>query len=155
MKNTIIILCPSLILLALVLFSSQTYPVNSTVLVAQSDSDTSKWIAPDSVNAFVNPIDVNDATIKEGSGIYRKHCRSCHGRLGDGKGTGASNISSEVTDFTNPEFHEQSDGSMFWKISEGKDDMDPYKKKLYEEEIWTVVNFIKTFAPQKQTVPEK
>ncbi|MDH3246620.1 MAG: c-type cytochrome [Saprospiraceae bacterium] len=130
------------------LFSYQNPNPNGQITdgVAQLGRDTTKWIAPDSANALVNPIEADEESLLEGKAAYRKHCRSCHGRLGDGKGTGAVDLTTEVTNFTNPEFLEQSDGSMFWKIGEGRNDMEAYKKKMTEEEIWLTVIYIKTFA---------
>ncbi|MCK5208730.1 MAG: cytochrome c [Cyclobacteriaceae bacterium] len=110
------------------------------------DADTTKWITPSSVDDLVNPITPDEESIEEGILVYRKHCRSCHGRNGDGKGVQAKELSTPATDFTSPEVFEQSDGSLFWKISEGRNDMEPYKKKILEEDLWYVINFIKTFA---------
>ena len=108
--------------------------------------DTSKWEAPASANSLVNPISVNEETLADGALVYKKTCRSCHGRNGDGKGIEAADLSTAVTDFTNPDVFEQSDGSLFWKTAEGRNDMLPLKDDLSEEEIWSVVNYIKTFA---------
>jgi mono/diheme cytochrome c family protein len=110
------------------------------------DADTTKWIAPSSADDLLNPVSADEESIEEGALIYRKHCRSCHGRIGDGTGVQARELSTPTTDFTNPEVFEQSDGSLFWKISEGRNDMEPYKKKILEEDIWYVINYIKTFA---------
>jgi cytochrome c len=110
------------------------------------EKDTSKWEAPASANNLVNPIPVNEETLAEGALVYKKTCRSCHGRNGDGKGVEAADLSTAVTDFTNPEVFEQSDGSLYWKTAEGRNDMLPLKDDLSEEEIWMVISFIKTFA---------
>lgn len=137
---------PLFIMVTLVFVSTITHNDNFTSTRPLTDLDTAIWTAPESANVLVNPIEVDEETLEEGAMLYRKHCRSCHGRLGDGKGTGAADITSSPTDFTNPEFHKQSDGSMFWKISEGKDEMEAYKEKLSEEDIWLTVAYIKTFA---------
>jgi len=108
--------------------------------------DTSKWEAPASANSLVNPIPVNEETLAEGALVYKKTCRSCHGRNGDGKGVEAADLSTTTTDFTNPEVFEQSVGSLFWKTSEGRNDMKPLKEELSEEEIWMVINYIITFS---------
>lgn len=110
--------------------------------------DAPKWVAPASANDLVNPYEMNDKNISAGLLIYKKNCRSCHGRKGDGHGAGAIGMS--PGDFTNPSFVNQSEGSMFWKISEGRTDMDPYNKMLEEEQIWLVVMFIKTFVQESE-----
>ena len=112
----------------------------------QIQQDSIKWIAPDSANKLINPFETNDENIAKGQPIYKKLCRSCHGRLGDGQGVEAEDLESVTTNFINPSFLEQTDGSMFWKISEGRDDMETFKEKLKEEEIWLVVLYIKTFS---------
>ena len=121
---------------------------SSTPKVIPTVQDTN-WVVPEAANALVNPMEVDEFALLEATDIYKQHCRSCHGRLGDGKGAGAAEVSTPVTDFTLAEFHEQSDGSMFWKISEGRNDMKPFKGKLSEEEIWLTVIFIKDFAPKE------
>lgn len=147
MKNLKILLAPSiLIIVTLIFVSALSYEHNFTSINVQTDSDTTIWVAPDSVNSMINPIEIDEEIMEESQMLYKKHCRSCHGRLGDGKGTGAADISTVPTDFNNPEFLKQSDGSMFWKISEGKDDMAGYSEKLSEEEIWLTVIYIKTFS---------
>ena len=93
---------------------------------------------------------MNNENIAKAMPIYKRTCRSCHGRLGDGKGVEAEDLESVTTDFTNPSFLKQTDGSMFWKISEGRDDMESFKVKLKEEDIWLVVLYIKTFSVESK-----
>jgi len=123
------------------------------------EKDTSKWVAPAEADNLKNPIEVNKETLTEGSNLFKINCRSCHGRLGDGKGVEAADLSSIVTDFTNSDFLKQTDGAIFWKISEGrimkeknaqrKDDMEGFKDDLEGNEIWLLVNYIKTFSNEE------
>jgi mono/diheme cytochrome c family protein len=142
-----------LVVISLILLGFKSSPVNCS-LSLQYDPvlamDTIKWVVPDSVNNLVNPTEVNEESLLDGKMIYRKHCRSCHGKLGDGNGTGGKELETIPTDFTNPDFLNQTDGSMFWKTSEGRDEMKSYKAKLDEEDIWLVVNYVKTFASDDQ-----
>jgi mono/diheme cytochrome c family protein len=89
----------------------------------QTAQDSIKWAAPASANKLINSYEANDENIEIGKSIYRKHCRSCHGKTGDGQGVGAADLLTTVTNFTNPALVEQTDGSMFWKISEGRNDI--------------------------------
>ena len=95
---------------------------------------------------LINTYETNDENIVKGLPIYKKLCRSCHGRNGDGQGVEAEDLETVTTDFTNSSFVEQTDGSMFWKISEGRDDMESFKERLDEEEIWLVILYIKSFS---------
>jgi len=113
--------------------------------IEQMEQDTLKWVAPDSANSLINPYEANDENIAQGLLIYKKDCRSCHGKLGDGQGVEGEDLDTTPTDFTNSSFVEQTDGSMFWKISEGRDEMESFKEKLDEKQIWLVTLYIKTF----------
>ena len=139
----------TIVLLSVVVIATAGFNAKHTVISFDDliqTVDTSKWEAPASANSLVNPIPVNEETIAEGTLVYKKTCRSCHGRNGDGKGIEAADLSTATTDFTNPEVFEQSDGSLFWKTGEGRNDMLPLKDDISEEEIWMVINYIKTFS---------
>ncbi|HEV2354025.1 MAG TPA: c-type cytochrome, partial [Puia sp.] len=70
---------------------------------------------------------------------------SCHGAKGLGDGSKASQLKTEPGDFSTAEVQSQSDGSMFYKISEGRDDMPSFKKKIPDEEdIWNLIDFVRT-----------
>jgi hypothetical protein len=43
----------------------------------------------------------------------------------------------------------QSDGELFWKLSNGKGMMVPYKHSLNEEMRWQLINYIRTLKAQK------
>lgn len=147
MKKSIpFLIVSSLILVSSILMSTQQFnenPGNNSLL---PDIDTSQWLAPDSVNELVNPIEANEESLAEGKTIYSRNCRSCHGKLGDGTGAGGQDLSTKVTDFTDPDFQQQSEGSIFWKITTGRNDMESYKEELDDDEIWKIVIYIKTFA---------
>ena len=146
--NTFLLLFSLLLFMSLTFLLPQKNNERSSLISLQQEVDTTRWIAPELANDLVNPMEADEESLLEGEMIYKKHCRSCHGKLGDGKGSGAADITTVPSNFTNPNFLEQSDGSIFWKISEGRNekDMDPYKKKLDEEQIWIAVIYIKTFA---------
>ena len=147
MKNLRTFLLISVSLFLTWSFMSLKIPKNKNfVKMDKITQDTLKWVAPDSANDLINPFELNDKNMEAGLVLYKKLCRSCHGRNGDGQGVEAEDLETATTDFTNPSFVTQSDGSMFWKISEGRNDMESFKKKLDEEEIWLVILYIKTFS---------
>ena len=87
----------------------------------------------------------NAASIAEGKALYATHCKSCHGAKGKGDGPKAANLKTESGDFSKADFQAQTDGSIFYKTSEGRDDMPKFKAKIPDaDDIWSIVNFIRT-----------
>lgn len=104
------------------------------------------WPVPENYKNMKNPV-VSDATsLAEGKALYATHCKSCHGAKGLGDGNKAAQLKTEPGDFSKPDFHAQSDGALFYKTSEGRDDMPNFKKKIPDaDERWSIVNYMRTF----------
>ncbi|HEX6914490.1 MAG TPA: c-type cytochrome [Chitinophagaceae bacterium] len=103
------------------------------------------WSVPEKFLKMTNPLKADADVIKDGKGIWVKHCQSCHGKTGLGDGPKAAQLKTEPGDLSSSEAQKQNDGSLFYKISEGRDDMPSFKKKLQdEEEIWQVIIFLRT-----------
>ena len=116
------------------------------VLIAGFTVMQEPWAAPDKYNKMANPLKGDASSISTGKEIWAKHCQSCHGKSGKGDGSKAAQLKTLPGDFTKADFHKQTDGSMFYKTLEGRDDMPSFKKKIPDQdEIWAVVNFMRTF----------
>lgn len=103
------------------------------------------WVVPDAAAKKANPVKSDAASLKEGKELWSKHCVSCHGKAGLGDGSKADQLKTEPGDFSKADFQKQSNGSLFYKISEGRGDMPNFKKKLEgEEEVWSLVNYLRT-----------
>ena len=103
------------------------------------------WTVPDKFTKMANPIKSDAESIKDGKALWVKHCQSCHGKTGQGDGTKAAQLETEMEDFTTDVIQKQPDGALFYKIQEGRDEMPSFKKKIPDEdEIWTVINFMRT-----------
>jgi mono/diheme cytochrome c family protein len=73
------------------------------------------------------------------------HCKSCHGNKGLGDGSKAAQLKTDPGNFSLNEEQKETDGSFFYKISEGRDDMPSFKKKISDpDDIWSLVNYIRT-----------
>ena len=112
-------------------------------------SQDQPWKAPESARNLKNPAGNDKESLMIGKGLYDKHCRSCHGKSGLGDGPKAAELDTPSGDFTLPEFQAQTDGELFWKTTEGRDDMPTFEKKIpSEEDRWLIVNYLRTFAEQ-------
>ena len=103
------------------------------------------WAVPDKDKNTKNPVASDAASLKEGKALWDTHCKSCHGAKGLGDGSKAAQLKTEPGDFSKADVQTQTDGALFYKLSEGRDDMPNFKKKLPDaDDSWNLVNFIRT-----------
>jgi mono/diheme cytochrome c family protein len=104
------------------------------------------WPVPDKYNKMVNPVKSDAESLATGKEVWSKHCQSCHGKSGKGDGSKAAQLKTTPSDFTKGDFQKQSDGALFYKTLEGRDDMPSFKKKISDQdELWSVVNYMRSF----------
>lgn len=107
--------------------------------------DQKPWPVPDNYKKMANPVASNATSIAEGKALWNTHCKSCHGAKGLGDGPKAAQLKTEPGDFSKAAVQGQTDGSIFYKTSEGRDDMPSFKKKIPDaDERWSIVNFIRS-----------
>ena len=107
--------------------------------------DKKPWPVPDASAKAKNPVAADAASIAEGKSLYNTHCKSCHGAKGLGDGSKAAQLKTEPGDFSSADFQSQSDGALYYKTTEGRDDMPNFKKKLPDaDERWSIVNYLRT-----------
>ena len=106
---------------------------------------TKPWPVPDKNAKTANPVKSDKESLAAGKSLWNLHCASCHGKTGLGDGSKAAQLKTQPQDMTKASLQAQSDGSLYYKISEGRDDMPSFKKKIPDsEDIWNLVNFIIT-----------
>ncbi|MBP6022110.1 c-type cytochrome [Ferruginibacter sp.] len=133
MKKNLIVIAAGILTIALVAFTNKT-------------SDQKPWPVPDVAKNKANPVKSDAASIADGKALYNQHCKSCHGTKGKGDGPKAAQLDTESGDFSLAAFQAQTDGALFYKTAEGRKDMPSYKKKIPEaNDIWAVVNYLRTF----------
>jgi len=107
--------------------------------------DKKPWIVPDADKNKVNPIKSDASSLADGKELWVKHCSSCHGKSGMGDGSKAAQLKTEPGDFSKATTQAQTNGSLFYKVSQGRGDMPGFKKKIPEnDDIWSLVNYIRT-----------
>lgn len=103
------------------------------------------WPVPDNFKTMKNPVASNAESVADGKTLYSTNCKSCHGTKGLGDGAKATTLKTEPGDFSKAEFQSQTDGAIFYKTSEGRDDMPSFKKKIPDaDERWSIVNYVRT-----------
>jgi mono/diheme cytochrome c family protein len=98
------------------------------------------------------PLPYTTKSIARGKQFYLINCVECHDQ--DGKGLGRRDFNgAPPADLTNPDewVHGTSAQAIFSSVREGtKGDMPPYKDKLQDEQIWHVVNFVRSLWPESR-----
>ena len=115
----------------------------SMAVVAQPKSKP--WNVPDNYKTMKNPVANNEASKKAGMALYNKNCASCHGKTGQGDGVKAKSLKTFPGDFSKADFQNQSDGEHFYKTKTGRGDMPKFEGKLTDNDIWNIVNYMRTF----------
>jgi mono/diheme cytochrome c family protein len=132
MKRNVILFATTLAVFTLMAFTKKTA--------------NDPWPVPDKYKNMANPVKSDAASIAAGKALYTQHCASCHGKKGKGDGPKAAQLDTESGDFTLASFQSQTDGALYYKTFEGRKDMPSYKKKIAEaNDIWSVVNYMRTF----------
>jgi mono/diheme cytochrome c family protein len=103
------------------------------------------WVVPTNFKTMKNPVAVGDASTKAGQALYTKNCASCHGKAGLGDGVKARSLKQFPGDFSKADYQKQSDGDQFYKTKFGRDEMPKYDGKLSDDDIWNIVNYMRTF----------
>jgi mono/diheme cytochrome c family protein len=100
------------------------------------------WRAPKEARAVPNPVKPAPESVARGKTAFEKTCLKCHGAEGHGDGKMAKALAAKPADLT-LRLPPQSDGEIFWKITEGKSPMPSFKKDLTPEQRWDVVNYLR------------
>jgi mono/diheme cytochrome c family protein len=104
--------------------------------------------------AVKNPIASTPQSIATGQAAFQKYCRFCHGAdaKGDGpqapKDTHPPNLTDEKWD------HGSTDAEIFTTIKDGvgpKFDMKGFNSKLTPQEMWNIVNYIRSLGSKSAT----
>jgi mono/diheme cytochrome c family protein len=107
------------------------------ILRAQGDADAAK---------LKNPVAATPESIAAGQQLYGRNCASCHGRNGQG-GPGNDLIPAAPSLLGDGWTHGSTDGEIFTNIRNGVApdfNMVPFKDKLKDDEIWNLVNYIRS-----------
>jgi mono/diheme cytochrome c family protein len=113
----------------------------SASLVAQPKP----WVVPADFKNMKNPVAAGEAGNKAGMALYTKNCASCHGKTGLGDGVKARMLKEFPGDFSGAVYQDQTDGEHFYKTKFGRGEMPKYEGKLADEDIWNMVNYMRTF----------
>lgn len=110
------------------------------------EKNSGEWKAPKEADQITNPLKGNADAIKAGKKLYRQQCAICHGDTGKGDGVAGMTLNPRPASFLSERVQNESDGAIFWKVTNGNPPMAAYKDLLTEEQRWQLVNYIRTLS---------
>jgi cytochrome c6 len=98
----------------------------------------------------VSPAASEDSAV--GAGVYKSKCQTCHGPDGGGTAVGKS---LKVADLRSAEVQSKSDAELTQVISDGKENMPGFKGNITDDEIHTVLAYVRTLGAKGDSAPKK
>jgi mono/diheme cytochrome c family protein len=106
-----------------------------------------EWVVPEDQIAMSSPTEYNLENVQRGKEVYLRNCRSCHGD--PGKNNQLALVPMPV-DITSEEMQDNSEGSLYYKITVGRGVMPPFQTTISERDRWNLVHFIKNYSPERE-----
>ncbi|MBI9033128.1 MAG: c-type cytochrome [Bacteroidales bacterium] len=103
-----------------------------------------EWTVPDKFKNKKNPVAFSKENIKKGQEIFNTNCKSCHGDFGKNNGIP---LVPKPTDMGNAKVLEQTDGEIFYKITEGRITMPSFKNVIQENDRWAILSYVRSMDP--------
>jgi len=107
-----------------------------------------EWPVPGDASELVNPVDPTIESLESGMALFNVQCIACHGEKGLGDGL------IKAADLTTEAYLAQTDGSVFWKMQEGRGQM-PSFRALPEDQLWDVINYVKSLSIPPENLVKK
>jgi mono/diheme cytochrome c family protein len=111
-----------------------------------SFAQNTPWVAPKESDNVKNPLAGNTTVLAEAKALYVANCAPCHGDKGRGDGPAAAGLNPRPADHSSAAVQSESDGAIFWKLSQGRAPMPGYKKIFSDQQRWELINYIRTLA---------
>ncbi|MGC8866110.1 MAG: c-type cytochrome [Bacteroidales bacterium] len=104
------------------------------------------WVVPAADKAKKNPVAASAESVSKGKNLYNTHCKSCHGDPGKNNGLP---LNPKPTDPASEQYQKNTDGEIFYKITNGRGAMPSFKATLPEQDRWHIINFVRSLSKKK------
>ncbi len=102
--------------------------------------------------ALSNPVPRTPQTQEQARQLFAVNCAICHGRDGRGQSVVTQHFIQAgfvpPADLASPRVRQRTDGQLYWIVAHGLGNMPPFQTLLTDEQLWTVVHFIREVQGQ-------
>ena len=137
-----------LVILHIVVISYAIFAKATLSLYYKEDQSQTGRLTSEEAQKLKSPIPFSKESIARGRAIFARNCTACHGA--DGKSE--VDVVANATDLTEPKLWRSgtAEGEIFRSIRDGAgDSMPPFKSQVQkEEDLWHLVNFIRSLWPE-------
>ena len=101
-----------------------------------------------------NPVpDLTGAELEEAGRLFNINCAVCHGATAVANGPLSGRIGA-IANLTLPQYVSMADGTMFYSITYGKNNMGSYASQLDRKQRWSIIHYIRTLQPKAAAATE-
>ena len=100
----------------------------------EREDKNKNWKAPKEADNLKSPFTQSVEMEQKGQNLYNVYCRTCHGETGFGDGAAGLSLDPKPANFHRDRVQKQSDGAIFYKLSNGRGSMPAFKNSLSDEE---------------------
>lgn len=121
-------------------------------VVTQNGKIVQQWQAPAEAASLTNPVKDRPNAAATGRDFYMQKCVDCHGKEGKGNGYMSAQTKREgkslpPTNLASQMVQANTDGELFWKITNGRSPMPAHRVRFEDEQRWYIVAFLRTLKP--------
>ncbi|MGH9845447.1 MAG: c-type cytochrome [Blastocatellia bacterium] len=126
------------------------FPARPTPTVVMAEGKiVQQWRAAPEAARLVNPFKNTVEAAKLGREFYMQKCVDCHGKEGRGNGYMGQALKRDgkplpPTNLASKMVQANSDGELFWKITNGRSPMPAHRVRFEDEQRWQIVAFLRT-----------
>jgi mono/diheme cytochrome c family protein len=127
--------------------------ISAAIFATRADTaaqDVKEKLTREEARLLKSPVPYTKDSINKGRTLFTRDCAACHGP--DGKSE--MDVVANATNLTEPKLWRSgtSEGEIFRSVRDGAGEVMPPFKAQYQkdEEIWTLVNFIRSLWPEPE-----
>ena len=111
--------------------------------IAATPISAHEWMAPKEAANQKNSVSATVESVKHGKELFLNHCAYCHSDTATGMSADEVGLEKSPPNLIQ-RLKNHTDGDFFWKIQHGRSEMPGFKNTLEDDEIWHIINFIKS-----------